>query len=72
MIPTRDTVKEMAALRDQGKTFAELSIIFNLSQGRVSKWIRNYRTYGDSLWTVEPEAISCTSDQPHTDCTTSS
>lgn len=54
---TEREVQEMTDLRNMGKTYGDIAYIYSMSECVVSRWIRNYRTYGSSLFTDYPTPV---------------
>lgn len=53
----RHMVVMWSVLRDRGNEYTEIARRFNTTPNRVTKWIRNYQIYGDSLFTDYPTRI---------------
>lgn len=47
-------VKKAVELRDEGQTIQQLAHRFHVHESTMRKIMRNYETYGDSLWTMYP------------------
>lgn len=54
---TEREVREMTALRNTGKEYKEIAYTFSMSAHVVNRWIRNYRTYGSSLFSDYPTPV---------------
>ena len=54
---TEREVQDMTDLRNMGKTYEDIAFIYSTSVCVVNKWIRNYRTYGSSLFTDYPTPV---------------
>lgn len=51
-------VKTVLKYIDKGKCFSEISIIMGIGASTLTKWVRNYRVYGKSLFTDTPTEIT--------------
>lgn len=54
---TEREVQDMTDLRNMGKSYGDIAFIYSISERVASKWIRNYRTYGSSLFTDYPTPV---------------
>jgi len=43
---TQSKIKEIAALRSSGETYAEIALMVGHSSGAVNRWLRLYRLHG--------------------------
>lgn len=61
-------VLDMIKLRQGGRTFKEISYAYEIPVPTVNRYIRNYETYGSSMWTDYPEAVTSSSACADTEC----
>lgn len=59
---TRERVLKAIQLRDLGKTLDYIGRKVYAHPSTVSKWMRNYEIYGDSLFTGYPTVVVESSD----------
>ena len=45
-------------LLDKGKSMAQVADQCHVHITTLRRWLRNYETYGDSLWTKYPEEVN--------------
>ena len=51
---TKDQVKKAKKLRDKGLSHGYIAAQVYAHESTVRRWLRNYETYGDSLFTDYP------------------
>ena len=52
-----EQAKEAKSLLDQGKTMQRVAHKFHVHTDTMRRVIRNYETYGESLWSAYPTAL---------------
>jgi len=51
-------VEKAIKLLDKGKSMAQVADQCHVHITTLRRWLRNYETYGDSLWTKYPEEVN--------------
>jgi transposase len=50
-------VKNAKKMIDSGKSMGEVAHDSHVHVSTLRRWLRNYETYGDSLWTGSPKEV---------------
>ena len=68
MLLSEYEVLDMIKLRQAGRNFKEISFAYEVPVPTVNRYIRNYETYGSSMWTDYPEPVTSSSACADTEC----
>lgn len=47
-------MREAIKMREEGKSVDQIAYRYSVHVSTMRRYLRNYETYGDSLWTIYP------------------
>lgn len=59
---TKDRVRKAFKLRNKGLTYKQIAYEMYVHEMTIRRWLRNYETYGDTLFTDYPTVVVQSSD----------